>query len=578
MHLNSPSQIALLAPLFLLSLTACVSATANLTAPPTVKVLNGSYYGTHLESYNQDLFLGIPFAEAPVGELRFANPVGLEGRSWEGAVSATNYAFHCIGYGADQIGYQQSEDCLYLNVVRPTGYENESLPVALWIHGGGFAYGGAPDRRYNLSFIVQNSVDIGKPIIAASIAYRLGPFGFLNGDAVSDAGALNLGLKDQRLALHWINENIAAFGGDKEKVTIWGESAGAASVGLHLTAFNGRDDKLFRAAIMESGGPIFFGEQQNSTDYQPMYDAVVEQAGCGNATDSLTCLREVPFTVLNSVLNTTEFNTPGWWPALDGDFVARYGSEQLNDGSFVHVPIIAGANSDEGTGFSPRGVQTEGDLEDLLIHKIKGSWSASEPVLSSIIEAYIHTNAPDYLIPSTETLGADLSFANTSFGAYWRRSAAYSGDLFFIASRRHTCAVWSAAGLDAYCYRFNAIPAGIPFPISVTHFQEVAFVFDNLQGLGYAVNPFEGKGESYIKLAELMSKSWASFVADLDPNGWVGRSEEVEEWPSYEAVRDEVEGAWDMVFDANVTSFVESDTFREVGIRIMNENWGVVRR
>ena len=236
----------------------------------------------------------------------------------------------------------------------------------LTLPGGGFAYGGAPDRRYNLSFIVQNSVDIGKPIIAASIAYRLGPFGFLNGDAVSDAGAINLGLKDQRLALHWINENIAAFGGDKEKVTIWGESAGAASVGLHLTAFNGRDDKLFRAAIMESGGPIFFGKQQNSSDYQPMYDSVVQQAGCANVTDSLGCLREVPFTVLNSVLNATEFNTPGWWPALDGDFVARYGSEQLNEGAFVHVPIISGANSDEGTAFSPRGVQTEEDLVAIM--------------------------------------------------------------------------------------------------------------------------------------------------------------------------------------------------------------------
>lgn len=80
--------------------------------------------------------------------------------------------------------------------------------------------GGAPDRRYNLSFIVENSVNIGKPIIAASIAYRLGPFGFLNGNDVAAAGATNLGLKDQRLALHWINENIGAFGGDKERVTI----------------------------------------------------------------------------------------------------------------------------------------------------------------------------------------------------------------------------------------------------------------------------------------------------------------------------------------------------------------------
>lgn len=85
-------------------------------------------------------------------------------------------------------------------------------------------------------------MQIGKPIIAASIAYRLGPFGFLNGDEVNKTGVANLGLKDQRLALHWVQENIASFGGDASKVTLWAESAGASSVGFHLTAFDGRDD------------------------------------------------------------------------------------------------------------------------------------------------------------------------------------------------------------------------------------------------------------------------------------------------------------------------------------------------
>lgn len=129
----------------------------------------------------------------------------------------------------------------------------------MWIHGGGFYMGGAVDRRYNLTFIVEQSVKIGKPIMAASIAYRLGAFGFLNGDEVMGAGQTNLGLRDQRLALQWIQENSAAFGADPSKVTIWGESAGAASVGFQLTAYNGRDDKLFRAAIMESGNPIAYG-------------------------------------------------------------------------------------------------------------------------------------------------------------------------------------------------------------------------------------------------------------------------------------------------------------------------------
>lgn len=99
--------------------------------------------------------------------------------------------------------------------------------------------------------------------MAVSIGYRLAVWGFLQSSELSDAGQTNIGLRDQRLALHWINENIKAFGGDKDKVTIWGESAGAASVGWHITAYNGRDDGLFRAGIMESGNVVNYGGQVN---------------------------------------------------------------------------------------------------------------------------------------------------------------------------------------------------------------------------------------------------------------------------------------------------------------------------
>jgi carboxylesterase type B len=160
----------------------------------------------------------------------------------------------CYGYGSDQWNYAVSEDCLYINVVRPSGYEHEKLPVAFWIHGGGFNQGGGVDQRYNASFMVKNSVDIGKPIIQVSINYRLSVWGFLSGSQeLVDAGGLNLGLRDQRLALQWVQENIKSFGGDSSQVTIYGESAGGASVGFHLTAYSGRDDKLFRGAIMQSG-------------------------------------------------------------------------------------------------------------------------------------------------------------------------------------------------------------------------------------------------------------------------------------------------------------------------------------
>ncbi|KAH0283863.1 alpha/beta-hydrolase [Aureobasidium namibiae CBS 147.97] len=528
---------------------------------PVVNLKNGSYYGVHNSQYNQDFFLGIPFAQPPVDELRFANPESVNS-TWTGALPATNYAFECVGYGGDQIGYQQSEDCLYLNVVRPAGYENVSLPMLVWIHGGGFYMGGAVDRRYNQTFLVENSVKIGKPIMAASVAYRLGPFGFLNGDEVAGAGQTNIGLKDQRKALQWLQENGAAFGADTSKITIHGESAGAASVGFQLTAFNGRDDKLFRGAIMESGNPISYGALNTSGEYQPKFAALGQAAGCGNSTSTLDCLRALPFTVLNNVLNTTQFNS-GWNPALDGDFIARYGSEQLADGAFVHVPIIDGANSDEGVSFSPYGINSTADLEKYLNTTSSTQWALSPDVVEGLLRVYT-SGQPDYLIPSTQELGQNVTSLGPAFGPYYRASAAYFGDEVFIANRRKTCEIWAANNVSAYSYRFNAIPTGSSY---VAHFQEVAFVFNNLNGLGYAVDPFANKSSAFTELSDFMSKSWVTFVHDLNPNGYAGKNSSLPNWPVYS-----VDAPQNMVFDANVTSYAEPDTWRAEGIKLISDN------
>jgi acetylcholinesterase len=372
--------------------------------------------------------------------------------------------------------------------------------------------------------------------------------------------------------------------GDPSKVTIWGESAGAASVGFHLVAYNGRDDKLFRAGIMESGNPINYGATNGSDYYQPIYAALVEAGGCSNCSDSLDCLRKLPLFVLNNILNTTEFNS-GWNPAFDGDFIARLGSEQLADGSFVRVPVISGAKTDEGTAFSPQGINNTADfvhylnsesqvfsegfkLNVLATTNVQNAWP--ENIVQEILHAY--PADPNDGIPSSETLGGDVVLG-PPFGAMYRRSAAYFGDEVFIAGRRLTCYTWAAANISAYCYRFNAIPATSGWPYGVTHFTEVAFVFNNVDGFGYSVNPFANRSDSYTELSSLMSKSWASFVYDLDPNGWVGRDTNVPAWPAYS-----VQSPMNMVWEANFTSHTEPDTFRAEGMDILNANWKLILR
>lgn len=161
-------------------------------------------------------------------------------QSWDDVRSATQYSPNCLSYVIEEQGHKLSEDCLYVNVVRPSGVNDTAdLPVAFWIHGGGFTTGGSAYARYNLSFIVEQSVKIGTPIVAVSFNYRLSAFGFLSGGEATEAGISNNGYRDQRLALQWVNENIAAFGGSPDKVTIWGESAGAMSVTAHMFAYNG---------------------------------------------------------------------------------------------------------------------------------------------------------------------------------------------------------------------------------------------------------------------------------------------------------------------------------------------------
>lgn len=201
---------------------AGTAAATTLKIDPIVQVpfTSASYSGVYLPTFKQDAFLGINFAPEP----RRFTPATLATPS--GHTDAKKYGNSCPAYGGDTDYIkgisEMKEDCLNLNIVRPSGIHG-NLPVMVWIYGGGWQMGSNADPRYNLSYIVEQSVLSGKPVIGVSINYRLAGFGFLYSQEVANSGNTNLGLRDQRTALQWIQKYIRSFGGDPRKVTIWGE-------------------------------------------------------------------------------------------------------------------------------------------------------------------------------------------------------------------------------------------------------------------------------------------------------------------------------------------------------------------
>ncbi|XP_069965151.1 juvenile hormone esterase-like isoform X1 [Bactrocera oleae] len=207
----------------------------------------GCMQGKHmpgLGAHNFEAFLGIPYALPPVAERRFAIPKAFP--RWWGILDATAPKQNCVqkNYILPNPVVEGVEDCLYLNIYRPIPDSKQLLPVMVYMHGGGWFSGTASPLLHGPEYIMET-----KEVILVSIAYRLGPFGFLSTDDANMPG--NLGLKDQNLALRWIKRNIGAFGGDPEKVTIFGQSAGAISVHLHM--LSRQSEGLFRSAITMSG-------------------------------------------------------------------------------------------------------------------------------------------------------------------------------------------------------------------------------------------------------------------------------------------------------------------------------------
>lgn len=489
-------------------------ATVNPVACQTVTIKNGTLVGIRNPTYNQDFFLGVPYASPPVGNLRLRKPVPPE--SWDGTRVSNTYSNWCLGVDINLPGFSQnvtgpmSEDCLYLNIVRPANVSpTAKLPVMAWIHGGGFLAGSANDLRYNGSFLVDNSVKMGTPVIFASFNYRLGAFGMLSGSVAEKAGVANIFLYDQRQALSWIQENIAEFGGDPSRVTVFGESAGAVSIGLQLLAYGGRDDGLFSAAIMESGNPYSPSLITSEAEKEYYFQRLLSVTNCTQALDSLACLRSAPALSL--------LEAASWPISVDGEILLESEASAMAEGHFLKVPTIVGDNRNEGTNLKsliyPYPVNNYSDFQ--------ATARAALPY-SNITETDYQSLWEFYRIAANESGDGGLGtvLANYS-GDYYGAATLMIGDAFFIAGRRGTNQRYAAQGLPTYSYFFDAQTANLDAQeYGVAHFQEIPFVFGNWQGVGWDVNPVPAGDEEtrYHKLAETMSRMWISFAVNHSPN------------------------------------------------------------
>lgn len=530
-------------------------AVSNNTAAPLATTNNGTYQGRYIPEWHQDVFLGLPYAQPPLGDLRFRWPRSLNS-SFDGVRDASGYGRSCMQYHS---AFDVSEDCLTLNVVRPAGIPTSpgetGLPVLVWNYGGGLYAGSAADPQYNLSGIVRVSQDLGQPVIAVDMNYRLGMWGFLQTPAIVAEGSSNAGLLDQRLALRWIQENIAAFGGDPDRVVLWGESAGAQSIAYHLFSYDGRDDGLFRGVIMESGGPTGC-QVQDLAYYSVPVENLTRTVGCSTADDQLACLRGLDSETLFAAAPAQDWN-----PLIDGDLLTGYPSTLIREKKFNAIPLLTGTNTDEGTGFSPSKPNTEADLfTDLLSWR---SYALSPPTIRKLLELYPNdpcTEPPLYISNCT---------VFPSKGLEWRRGAAIGGDMVIHSGRRKMCEVFSgAAGQPAvYSYRFDTRLWSQKALYGIHHFDNVAFSFQNISGL---LGP-SPEYDDDLRIARSVAVAYISFVYNLDPNPpsrW-DVDEKVDRlrlpvWPRYSLDR-----PTNMVF--NVTGpWVEADTWRKEGIAYLN--------
>jgi para-nitrobenzyl esterase len=439
-------------------------------------------------------FLGIPYALPPVGSLRWKPPV--PAAKWSGVRQATQFGSHCMQAKlyADMVFRDPgvSEDCLTLNVWTPAKDKAAKLPVMVWIFGGGFVTGGTSEGRQDGTNLAKNGV------VVVTMNYRLGIFGFFAHDALAaESGknaAGNYGLLDQTAALQWVKQNIKAFGGDPDNVTLFGESAGSFSVSAQMASPLAKG--LFKKVIGESGGALY----SSGLSFPPMKVAAAKDAEFAQATlgaTTLEQLRAVPAQQLLEASMKKPENIPvvRFGPDVDGYFLPESVPAIFAAGKQNDVPILAGWNRDEG------GIAAKATVDSLAADLTK----------------QFGERAPE----------AIKLYAASDDAEAVRAASDFAADRFIVYSTWRWLEAQVTTGKQpVYRYRFDLAPPADPnHPggVAAYHSSEIPYVFGDLDLMtGFAWRPEDRQ------LSGQMQKYWTNFARTGDPNG-----EGLAKWPTY---------------------------------------------
>ena len=473
-------------------------STAQAATPPVVTVSQGAVSGKLLNGVRR--YMGMRFATAERWKAPQPAP------AWGGTLDGTKFGASCPQKGSALSADSKTEDCLFLNVYVPDDIGAAKLPVMVWVHGGGFSQGAGSD--YDVSILAQKA-----HAIIVTTNYRLGVFGFFALPGVrAETSNVNFGLQDQQAALRWVKSNIAAFGGDTSRTTIFGESAGGTSMCLHLVS--PQSSGLFQRAISESG-PCTVLTGSSIDVLAAASEKLAADFACPSGPDQLACMRSKPVGDLNAAtvldLNLSS-QAAHWSPVVDGVSIPDQPDKMVREGRYNRVPTIFGTNHDEGRLM----VMANYHITKLL------------PVSTAQFAAEIAAAAQG---DANAQAQLTATYTKDAYGSRDLALGAMLTDNSFACHANNDVGALSAF-TPTWSYEFNAPTYGAninPYmPMGAFHGAEMGYLFQNkFPGLPFWV-ALNAKQQA---LADQMGRYWGNFAATGNPNG-AG----LPTWPSYNRV------------------------------------------